>query len=123
MIHELWSDGTYLRRCPDTGHTDLCGHRLIEPGSKITWTYNARTSNDAMRALFEHLGYEAYEPMKQEDGSNYPEDDALFDDAIDDIIDEWHNGKHPGKQLHEALGWTWVQYAEWMKDSRKVPGR
>lgn len=47
----------------------------------------------------------------------------MSDDEINDIIDEWHDGKHPGKSLHEALGWTWEEYAAWLQDPRKVPGR
>lgn len=123
MIFELWSDNTYMPRCPSDGHLERCAHRLIDESAKLVWAYNAKSSNDASQALHEHLGYGPYKPMLQPDGTNYPEDDALFDDAIDDIIDEWHNGMYPGRELHEALGWTWDEYSAWVSDGTKVPGR
>lgn len=112
-----------MPRCPEKGHEELCGHRLIDKGSKVVWTYNARTPNDASRARYEHLGYGIYKPMTRSDGTNYPEDDAVYNDLIDDVIGEWHDGKYPGKELYEALGWTVEQYDAWLQTPRKVPGR
>lgn len=122
VIHDLYDDGTYLARCPDTGHSPHCGHHLLAPQAKVTWSYNAKSRNDAMRGVAEHLGH-TFVPMLRDDGTPYPEDDALFDDAILDITSAWHDGAFPGKELHEALGWTWEQYGRWLEDPTQVPGR
>lgn len=47
----------------------------------------------------------------------------MTDDEIDDIIERWHGGEWPDKELHEALGWTWEQYSTWLEDPNAVPGR
>jgi hypothetical protein len=38
-------------------------------------------------------------------------------EQIDDIIDEWHDGKIECEHLHEALGWTCEQYKSWVETS------
>ncbi|WP_068059187.1 hypothetical protein [Nocardia xishanensis] len=43
----------------------------------------------------------------------------MTDDEIDDRVDAWHNGAGGGMPLHEYLGMTWSEYAEWVE----APGR
>ena len=39
------------------------------------------------------------------------------DPDIDDWIDRWHHGDgKEGETLHEFLGFTWEEYAEWVRD-------
>jgi hypothetical protein len=78
MLYELWDDGLYAPACGDE-HWLHCCHRKQEPGAKVVWSYEARSSNDAMRALHEHQGWAPYEPMvNPETGRPYPEDDKPF---------------------------------------------
>lgn len=51
---------------------------------------------------------------RRADVTSSPE--ALSEDAILEITSAWHDGAFPGKELHEALGWTWEQYARWVED-------
>jgi hypothetical protein len=44
-------------------------------GEVKTWETEARSSNDAMRALHEHRGWDPYQPMLRYDGTPYPEDE------------------------------------------------
>ena len=37
-----------------------------------------------------------------------------LDEAIDDCVDEWHNGAGENLELHEYLGFTWEEYAIWV---------
>lgn len=37
-----------------------------------------------------------------------------IDERLDDLIDEWHAGLAPCVPLHEHLGMTPGQYAEWL---------
>jgi hypothetical protein len=39
---------------------------------------------------------------------------AKTDEEIDDIIDKWHDGEINTDMLHDALGWTWEEYARWL---------
>jgi hypothetical protein len=48
-------------------------------GATLIWEIDAPSSNAAMRALYEHLGYGPYQPMLRPDGTPYPEDE---DDEI-----------------------------------------
>lgn len=41
---------------------------------------------------------------------------------IDEIIDHWHNGELLCNTLHEALGWTELQYARWV-ESGVIPAK
>ena len=41
-------------------------------------------------------------------------------DECDDMIDAWHEGG-TGVELHEYLGWTWAEYAEWAGPRRVFP--
>lgn len=38
-------------------------------------------------------------------------------EQIADIVDAWHEGNIPCDHLHDALGWTWDQYASWVESS------
>ena len=42
---------------------------------------------------------------------------------IDDRIDIWHESPEIRIPLHTYLGWTWQEYAEWVRDSSCVPAR
>lgn len=42
-----------------------------------------------------------------------------MEDAIDDLIDRWHNGEGP-EHLHDWLGMTWDEYGRWVR-YREVP--
>jgi hypothetical protein len=37
---------------------------------------------------------------------------------IEDIIELWHEGYYPNMELHEALGWTWSEYKDWLSNKR-----
>jgi hypothetical protein len=37
-------------------------------------------------------------------------------DELDAKVEAWHNGAGEGKPLHEFLGMTWEQYAEWVSN-------
>ena len=39
----------------------------------------------------------------------------MTDEEIDDIVERWHAGEFPGKDLHEAIGWTWEEYSRWVE--------
>ena len=35
---------------------------------------------------------------------------------LDAAVEAWHSGAGDGLELHEYLGWSWVQYARWVDD-------
>lgn len=39
---------------------------------------------------------------------------------LDDLIDAWHDGGG-GQALHEYLGWTWEEYARWLRNPADLP--
>jgi hypothetical protein len=46
------------------------------------------------------------------------------EERVDDAVDRWHRA--PGEldvPLHEYLGWTWDEYAEWVASSVLPPER
>lgn len=45
----------------------------------------------------------------------------VTEDQIDDFIDDWHAGKTDADDLHEYLGLTWGEYAEWVKHDDALP--
>jgi hypothetical protein len=40
----------------------------------------------------------------------------VSDDDIDDLIERWHEGAGESQELHEFLGMTWTEYAEFTRD-------
>ena len=54
------------------------------------WETVASSTNEAMRARNEYLGFEPYQPMLREDGTPYPEDedDELLRLADPDTFDK-----------------------------------
>lgn len=47
-------------------------------------------------------------------------DDAI-DDSLNDQIDAWHNGDPMDETpLHEYLGMTWREYADYVECKRKI---
>ena len=41
-----------------------------------------------------------------------------IDEIIDNHIDEWHEGNSK-LELHEYLGFTWLEYSQWVKSPSK----
>lgn len=37
----------------------------------------------------------------------------MDNEALEDLIDQWHHGAGGSQELHEFLGWTWREYAHW----------
>jgi hypothetical protein len=51
--------------------------------------------------------------------SDNPDLPATWDelvDRVDALVEEWHNGAGKDRPLHEFLGMTKEQYAEWIKN-------
>jgi hypothetical protein len=46
----------------------------------------------------------------------------VTEDDLDDLVDAWHNSPDDGVPLHEHLGMTWGEYAEWTRTG-EVPQR
>lgn len=48
-------------------------------GGEMIWETDAASYNAAMRSLYEHMGWDPYNPMLRKDGTPYPEaeDDAI----------------------------------------------
>jgi hypothetical protein len=44
-------------------------------GYTFSWETTAKSSNDAYRTLYAHLGWGEFQPMLQADGTPYPEDE------------------------------------------------
>lgn len=81
---ELWSgtddDGiasdTFFRE-----DNDRARRLALAEGLTLVWSTFAEGTNDAMRTLRVHMGWEEYKPMLQADGTPYPEDEADKDGA------------------------------------------
>ncbi|CAM0107375.1 hypothetical protein MYOV065v1_p0016 [Vibrio phage PS15B.2] len=39
----------------------------------------------------------------------------LTNDEIDDLIERWNEDKETTLELHEYLGMTWEEYADWVQ--------
>jgi hypothetical protein len=39
----------------------------------------------------------------------------VTDDEIDDLIERWHQGAGERQELHEFLGMTWSEYADFTR--------
>jgi hypothetical protein len=44
-------------------------------------------------------------------------------EEIDDRISAWHACEGNGIKLHQALGWTWDEFALWVRDDSIIPSR
>ena len=76
---ELWEAEDGLSHA--FGPADSPQHRqLLDESERLIWTVEAPSYNDAQRALHDHMGWDPYIPMLQDDGSPYPEDEAPADD-------------------------------------------
>jgi hypothetical protein len=40
---------------------------------------------------------------------------------MEDLVEHWHNGEGDGQPLHEFLGMTWEQYADWVEHPPPEP--
>lgn len=81
MIYELWDDGLYAARCTPPDATLIPGHLMDRAGCHVVWVYDAKSDNDAMRALHEHMGWAPYVPMLDPDtGKPFEEDERLYDE-------------------------------------------
>ena len=47
-------------------------------------------------------------------------DHSNENDALDDLVDQWHEDPTITVPLHEYLGMTWEQYAAWVVDPGSV---
>jgi hypothetical protein len=56
-----------------------------------TWEVEARSTNEAMRALHEHSGLGPYKPMLRDDGTPQPEDedDEFLREVEGEYFDRW----------------------------------
>jgi len=72
---ELWQrpDGTESRFVPSTRDSDV--EAAERDGLVMLWSTTAVGSNDAMRQMYRHLGWDEYQPMLRADGTPYPEDE------------------------------------------------
>ena len=41
---------------------------------------------------------------------------VIADEKLLDLIDEWHDGAGLDQELHEYLGWTEEEYAQWINN-------
>jgi hypothetical protein len=46
-----------------------------QEGYVLSWETTAKSTNDAHRALYAHLGWGDFKPMLRPDGTPYPEDE------------------------------------------------
>jgi hypothetical protein len=46
---------------------------------RLLWQVQAGSYNEAMRKYHEHMGWEPYQPMRDESGREYAEDNAPLD--------------------------------------------
>lgn len=37
------------------------------------------------------------------------------EEQINQVIEQWHEGRRPEPTIHEALGWTLQEYIEWFE--------
>jgi len=73
---ELWSseEENSTTFSTSSGITNLFAQGLMPPDSKREWIVMARSTVDAQEKLHEHMEWEPYKPMLQENGEPYPED-------------------------------------------------
>lgn len=45
------------------------------------------------------------------------------EDEIEQRVEDWHEGRTKHGTLHEAMGWTWEEYAVWLQRPQDVPDR
>jgi hypothetical protein len=70
---ELWvcEDGHSF--FPDSNDQERQSARA--DGGVLSWETTVKSTNDAHRALYEHLGWGEFKPMLRADGTPYPEDE------------------------------------------------
>lgn len=44
-------------------------------------------------------------------------------EALDDLVDAWHNSPEDGTSIHDFLDMSWEEYAQWLQDPEMVPER
>lgn len=65
--------------------------RAMEEGLVKTWETEASSSNEAMQAQYDRMGFGTYRPMLREDGTPYPEDedDEVAKGQEGEFFDAW----------------------------------
>ena len=79
QVYELWEDddGEGYTFAPSERITDMINSGLLDPTkAKMEWTVIAESWVEANIKYHEHMGWEPYKPMLQENGEPYPEDVA-----------------------------------------------
>jgi len=76
VVYELWegNDGEGSTFGPSDRITDMVDSGLLPSDAKMIWTCQARSWIEANEKYHEHMGWEPYKPMLDEDGNVYPED-------------------------------------------------
>jgi hypothetical protein len=70
---ELWEDEGGSSFFPESNMQARL--MAMEDGLVKVWEVEASSTNDAMRAMNERLGWGPYKPMLQDDGTPFPEDE------------------------------------------------
>lgn len=48
---------------------------------------------------------------------------AEINEELDGLVEAWHNAPEDGTSLHDFMGISWEEYAEWLQDPEIVPER
>lgn len=76
MKWHVWHDGEGQLFVPAGSPHEPDGN----PAARLLHVIEASSHNDAMRKYHEWMGWEPYKPMLDENGNEYPEDNAPQDD-------------------------------------------
>lgn len=60
MLHEVWIDSTGLPQACFAGPWGDAQRALMEPGTRLIWTFEAQNYFEAMTLYWEYMGWGTY---------------------------------------------------------------